>query len=56
MSSRNQIIERLRQQKRDNAPPGKWHKRQVFDDLAAQFLAALTAVHSNRHPLPRNLL
>ncbi len=49
MSSRNQIIERLRQQKRDNAPPGKWQTRQGFDDLAEQFVAALTAVYGEPH-------
>ncbi|MCA9970539.1 MAG: hypothetical protein KC425_10010, partial [Anaerolineales bacterium] len=43
------ILHRLRQQQRAVAHPPAWHSRREFADLAAQFAAALTAVHGEVH-------
>lgn len=45
MGAREEILERLRQRGHTAEKPGPWTSRQQFDDLAAQFERALTAVH-----------
>ena len=44
MSSREEILVRLREQARDVSPPPPWRSRRQFDDLAARFTESLTAV------------
>ncbi len=43
MDSRDRILNRLRKQARATGTPGIWHSRRNYEDLAAQFTAALTA-------------
>jgi L-lactate dehydrogenase complex protein LldG len=44
MSTRDEILARLREQARDVAPPPPWRSRREFEDLAHRFTEALTAV------------
>lgn len=44
MSTREEIIARLRAQKRVEPLPSRWRSRRHFDDLAEQFTLALTSV------------
>lgn len=44
MSTREEILTRLREQARDVTPPPPWRSRRQFDDLADRFTEALTAV------------
>ena len=44
MSSRNEILGRLRPLAREEAHPQPWQSRRNFDDLAARFTESLTAV------------
>jgi len=44
MTARKEILERLREQKRVTARPAPWTLHREFEDMAAQFTRALTAV------------
>jgi L-lactate dehydrogenase complex protein LldG len=44
MAAREEILARLRQQQRGQPMPAAWQSKRQFDDLAAQFTQALTAV------------
>jgi L-lactate dehydrogenase complex protein LldG len=44
MSTRDEILARLREQARDVSPPPLWRSRRQFEDLAERFREALTAV------------
>jgi L-lactate dehydrogenase complex protein LldG len=50
MDSREQILRRLREQKCLLTPPGPWQSRRHFEDLAARFAQALTAVKGELLP------
>ncbi|MCA9934477.1 MAG: lactate utilization protein [Ardenticatenaceae bacterium] len=50
--TRTNILSRLKMQQRDTAMPPMWQTQQGFDDLAEQFVAALTAVHGEPHLTP----
>jgi L-lactate dehydrogenase complex protein LldG len=49
MSSRDEILNRLRQQARDANPPEPWHSRRHFDDPAARFVKTLNASKGEAH-------
>ncbi len=49
MPARDEILARLRQQAKYAAMPLPWQSRQQFDDLAGQFVAALTAARGEAY-------
>ncbi len=52
MSTRDEILGRLRGQKREESvPPSAWQTRRHFEDLAGQFEIALTAAGGEAHHL-----
>lgn len=52
MDTRTTILTRLRANKRDIPSPPAWTSQQQFDDLAGQFMEALTAVHGEPYLAP----
>jgi L-lactate dehydrogenase complex protein LldG len=50
MNSREKILGRLKEQECRLTPPGPWQSRRHFDDLAARFTQALTAVKGELLP------
>lgn len=49
MSSRDQILNRLRQQARQAQLPAPWRSRRHFDDPAGRFVETLNASHGEAH-------
>ena len=49
MSSRDEILNRLRQQSRDADPPQPWLSRRHFDDPAGRFIETLNANKGEAH-------
>ena len=52
MNARDEILARLRRREHVLPRPGPWNSRRDFPDLAAQFAAALTAVHGEVRRAP----
>lgn len=51
MTAKQEILNRLRARRREEAHPAPWQLRRQFDDLAARFTQALTAAHGEVFPV-----